>query len=195
MEKKYVLISMEDERVKHLSEVLGNKTCKKIIDFLADNKEASEKDLADVLNLPMNTVEYNLKKLIKAELIEKSRNFFWSKKGKRIEMYKLSNKSIIISPSSSRVSSKLKSILPVALIGGIGALAVKVFFYSQQTLDSASQAITKASETAVSLANPAPILSESVSSLLNQSSPSWVWFLAGTLFNLVLFTILNWRKL
>ena len=189
---------MEDERAKHLSEVLGNKTCKKIIDFLADNNEASETDLSDKLKLPINTIEYNLKKLIKAELIEKSRNFFWSKKGKRIEMYKLSNKSIIISPSSSRISSKLKSLLPVALIGGIGTLIVRAFFHSQQIVQD-SQTLVKSSETAletaVGSASSAPIFSENVISLLTQSSPPWVWFLAGALLILVLFTILNWRKL
>ena len=47
MEKKYLLVSMEDEKAKHLAGVLGNKTCKKIIDLLSETKELSEKDLSD----------------------------------------------------------------------------------------------------------------------------------------------------
>ena len=31
-ERKFLLVSLEDERAKHLADVLGNKTCNKIID-------------------------------------------------------------------------------------------------------------------------------------------------------------------
>ncbi|MFA4953369.1 MAG: helix-turn-helix domain-containing protein [Candidatus Pacearchaeota archaeon] len=188
-EKKYILISMEDERSKKLADILGNKTCKKIIDLLAEEKEASEKDIADKLNVPLNTIEYNLKKLIQAELIEKTKNFFWSKKGKKIPTYKLSNKSIIISPKS-RISSKLKSILPVALLSGLGAVLIKSFFYSQQIVREkavaglASEFSTQALQNTIFDGN-----------ILLLQSPAWVWFLAGTLFTLVIFTIINWRKL
>ena len=193
MEKKYILISMENERAKHLSEVLGNKTCKKIIDLLAEEKEASEKDIADKLNAPINTIEYNLKKLIQAELIEKSKSFFWSKKGKKIDMYKLSNKSIIISPGSSRISSKIKSILPVALLSGAGAVLVRAFFYSQQKIQETESILaSKSAEAAVSSTQ---ILVDNGNIFFSQLSPAWVWFLAGTLFTLVIFAIINWRKL
>ena len=190
MEKKYILISMEDERTKHLSEVLGNKTCKKIIDLLAEEKEASEKDIADKLKVPINTIEYNLKKLVQAELIEKSKTFFWSKKGKKIDMYHLSNKSIIISPSPSKVSSKIKSILPVALLSGLGAVLIKTFFYSPQIIQQKTDA-GLASEFATQ--TPQNVIPNGNILLLN--SPAWVWFLVGTLFTLVIFTIINWRKL
>ena len=56
------MISMDDDKAKAMAGVLGNKTCKKIIDCLAE-QETSEKDLADNLKLPISTVEYNLKKL------------------------------------------------------------------------------------------------------------------------------------
>ena len=42
MEKKYMLFSLEDTRIKSISEILGSKTSKKIIDFLSDVREASE---------------------------------------------------------------------------------------------------------------------------------------------------------
>jgi predicted transcriptional regulator len=83
MEKKYILLSLEDPKSKKLSEVLGNKTCKKIIDFLTETKEASEKDISDALNIPLSTTEYNLKKLVGADLVEKTKNFFGAKKEKK----------------------------------------------------------------------------------------------------------------
>ena len=82
-QNKYLLISLGDEKAKKLSEVLGNSTCNKILEFLADKSEVSEKDISTALKMPLNTVEYNLKKLLTAELIEKSQKFFWSTKGKK----------------------------------------------------------------------------------------------------------------
>jgi len=116
MDGKFILMGLEDSRAGHIAEVLKNKTCKKVLDFLADRKEASEQDIARGLDLPINTAEYNLKKLIKAGLVEKTKNFFWSVKGKKIPMYKLARKHIIISPSKKPSLSYLKSILPAILI-------------------------------------------------------------------------------
>jgi len=175
MEKKYILVSIDDERAKKISKVLGNNSCKKIIEFLSE-KEASEKDIADALKMPLNTTEYNLKKLIDAELIEKTKNFFWSKKGRKIDLYKLSNKSIIISPKT-KTMSKLKPILPVAIISFIGALLIKSFYSKPEFIDYATD------DFAV----------EQGAILFNL--PIWSWFLFGALFALIIFMILNWKKL
>jgi len=115
---KFILMGLDDENSKDVAGVLGNKTCKKILDFLADVKEASEKDISDELSMPINTVEYNLKKLVSSGLVEKTKNFFWSVKGKKIPMYKLARKHIIISNKKPNLNY-LKSILPVILIAGI----------------------------------------------------------------------------
>ncbi|MDO8467923.1 MAG: helix-turn-helix domain-containing protein [Nanoarchaeota archaeon] len=189
MEKKFILISLDDEKSKKLADILGNKTCKKIIDFLSDQKEASEKDIADALKMPLNTVEYNLKKLVNSDLIEKTKNFFWSSRGKKIPTYKISNKSIIISPSRSTYS-KLRSIIPVVLIAGVVAALIgfmtKSNELSQTSKDFAlqAQASTGANE----------IVSNS-NLLFSQPSPVWIWFFAGVVFTLILFVLLNWRKL
>jgi len=113
---KFILMGLNDERSSHVAEVLKNKTAKKILDFFGDIREASEKDISDKLNMPINTVEYNLKKLLKSGLVEKTKNFFWSVKGKKIPMYKLAKKHIIISPSKKPSLSYIKSLLPVFII-------------------------------------------------------------------------------
>ena len=210
MEKKFLLVSLDDAKAKDLADVLGNKTCKKVIDFLADSEkgEASEKDIADALGLPLNTVEYNLNKLIKTEIIEKSKTFFWSQKGKKIPTYKLSNKSIVISPkSSSRINSKLKAILPAAILSGLGAVAVKLFvdssvafksagdkvlFAAETTPDLAKQAVEGAADSAANSVITNPLTPSSLFAL--PSSPV-IWFFAGAMFAIIIFTILNWRKL
>ncbi len=188
MADKFLLIELGDERSKKISQVLGNKTCKKIINLLSETKEASEKDISDNLKIPMNTVEYNLKKLLEAGLIEKTKNFFWSKKGKKIDMYKISNKSIVISPKSKKISRELKSILPALVLSGVGALVIRQYFMFKEH-------VTKATDNVMFSATQAG--SEMVSKipegtlLTMQVSDFWLWFFGGAIFALLVISILK----
>jgi len=129
-EDKFILMGLNDERAGNIAEVLKNPTCKKILDFLGEVKEASEKDISSGLGIPINTAEYNLEKLVKSGLVEKAKNFFWSTKGKKILMYKLARKHIIISPSKQPSVHALKAILPVIIIV-MAALAIILFVFPQ----------------------------------------------------------------
>src|SRR3989344_8660257 len=104
---KHIIISLDDDSSKSLSEVLSNDTCKRILSFLADNEEVTESDIANKLKIPLNTVNYNMKKLLDSKLVDEAAHFFWSKKGKKIRVYRLSNKSILISPRSKSKINKL----------------------------------------------------------------------------------------
>ncbi|MAG50073.1 hypothetical protein CL621_00335 [archaeon] len=129
MDDKFVLVGLDDEKSKHIAEVLKNSTCKKILDFLADYGEASEQDISKNLEIPLNTAEYNLKKLIKAGLVEKAKNFFWSVKGKKIPTYKLAKKHIIISHKSSKPSlNVLRTLLPVLAVIAVAVILVAVMY-------------------------------------------------------------------
>ena len=210
-DEKFMLLSLEDPKIKSLSDVLGNKTCKKIIDYLAENEEASEKDLADSLNVPINTVDYNIKKLVESGLVQKRKNFFWSKKGKKIVMYELSNKSIVISTRKS-FSHKMKSLLPSFLLvasGSVLVYAYEKYMQAKRGLSvvassgaSSIESGLKASSDSVVYANNAALnVSREVGTnygselLYYPPSPLWVWFLAGGLLVMFIFAVLNWRKL
>lgn len=177
-----MLLSLQDERIKNVAGILGSKTSNRIIDFLSEKKEGSEKDIADNLNLPINTVEYNLKKMVAAELIEESKKFFWSPKGRKIKMYKLSNKSIIISPKSkaTRISSEIKQILPMALISGFFAIGVKAYIDNKN-------ALINFEEKTLAAASEVAFKTESVN-IIN-TGEYWIWFLVGAVFVTVLFVI------
>ncbi|MBI2044599.1 beta-propeller domain-containing protein [Candidatus Pacearchaeota archaeon] len=115
-DEKFIMMNLDDDRSKKVAEAISNPTCKKILNYLAENKDKSEEDIAKDLAMPINTVEYNLKKLLESGLIEKSKNFFWSKRGKKINLYKPANRHIIISPKSKRPNMDvLKTILPVII--------------------------------------------------------------------------------
>jgi DNA-binding transcriptional ArsR family regulator len=192
-EKKFILISIEDDLSRKIAGVLGSKTSKKIIDLLAENLQLSEKDISNRLNIPLNTVEYNLKKLVACEMIEKAKDFFWSRRGKKIVMYRLSNKSIIISPKTNKISSKIRTLLPVFLVSGIGAFLIKLFSKKTSLINDVEQSgallFSTKGASELALTPPTP------SFISLYSTQPWIWFLAGSLLITFLFAILNWKKL
>src|SRR3989344_1058718 len=113
MTKSSIMIDLDDPRTEKIAEVISNKTSKKILGVLAE-REMSETDISRALDLAMNTVNYNVKKLEEAGLIEKVKGFLWSEKGKRIHKYKVVDRRIVISPRSM-----IRGILPSVLITGI----------------------------------------------------------------------------
>jgi len=203
---KFLLVSLDDEKSKSVAEVLSSKTCKKIISFLTDRKEASQKDISDKLGIPMNTLDYNMKKLLDSGFVQKKKNFFWSKKGKKIAMYEVSNKSIVISPAK-KTSEKFKSLIPAFLIVGAGTFAAWAYEKIISTRNVVYDNVQKGSEAMLASAPAASNTasgsgavqttvsagSSSLSSMLTM--PVWGWFLLGGIIALVVVTIVNWRKL
>ena len=177
MNKKYLLLSIDDSRMKNIAEILGNKTSNKIMDFLSEIKEASEKDIADGLKIPLNTTGYNLKKMIQAGIVEETKNFFWSSKGKKIKMYKFANKSILISPKQKKISSEVKQILPIALLSGLAAAAIKFYFANKQTTTEDASVALYAMQKTADVGN----------NFISASQYYWLWFLSGTFFSIALF--------
>jgi predicted transcriptional regulator len=186
--ENYLLVSFDDKKSKSIAEVIGSKTCKKIISYLSEEKEASQKDLSDELKIPLNTIEYNIKKLLESGFIQKTKNFCWSKKGKKIIMYKLSKRSVIISHKKSNLN-KLKSILPAIILGFSATFAIAVYEKIKNTpkdlVARSPELIAKSFET-----------SQSISFLESSASfPIWAWFLLGFLIAIFIISVINWRKL
>ena len=112
---KFLMVSLQEDKVKHISQVLSNARCRKILDYLAE-KEASESELSEKLGIPISTIHYNIRQLVKSNLVV-AEEFHYSKKGKEVLHYKLANKYIIIAPKTTYgIKTKLKSIIPTALI-------------------------------------------------------------------------------
>jgi len=153
-----------------------------------------------------------LKKLVKAGIIEKKKEFFWSKKGKKIEMYKVANKLIVIAPKKSNVYSKLKGIVPVALISGI--LTLFIAWYTKARGFVTRDAVIKAGENVIAPAVEEEVsagssavssvsqkVAESVGNIIPETTqifsyPAiWLWFLLGSLIAILAFLIWHWKKL
>ena len=191
--KNFLLLSLEDTKIKKVSNVISNDSCRKILDYLA-NKEATESELAEKLQLPISTVHYNLQQLMETGLIS-AEEFHYSKKGKEISHYKLANKYIIIAPKSTfGIKEKLKSILPVALIaaGAAGTIQFLDNYFSSQAL-MPQELIAAKSMAADTVAEAAPAL---MSQAAEQTAPSLfqnvaLWFFIGALFALLVYFIIS----
>lgn len=128
---KFIMMNLDDKRSKKVAEAIGNPTCKKILDYLTYNSDKSEEDIAKALDMKINTLEYNLKKLLEAGLVEKAKNFFWSKKGKKIPLYKLAKKHIVISPKSTRPNlTPLKALIPAIISIAVVAILIALLMPS-----------------------------------------------------------------
>lgn len=195
MTDNYLMIDVNDPRSDKIAEAISNKTSKKILNLLAE-KEMSASDLAENLNVPLNTVGYNLDKLVDSGLIEEVKGFFWSVKGKKIKSYKLSNKKIVISPKSFT-----RGIVPTVVLVGLASLGIFMWEKSQAVLSkvapdySYSQAMGNevASTGAVKVADAA-VRAPMDYNVPLQISSGWAWFLLGALVALVIFLAINFKR-
>jgi len=177
MAEKYLLFNLEDEKSKKLGEVISNETCKKIVNSLAE-KEMSETEISQGLGIPLNTVEYNLKKLIEAGIIEKSKHW-WSVKGKKIETYKVVNKIILIAPKKT-MAGRFKTFLPVLIISAVFSLFIfwNNFIRTNSTFSENIDASKGLTDTATSGA--ANMVAGAANTVAQTSQPVfWMWFLTG----------------
>lgn len=207
-----IMIDLDDPRTEKIADVISNKTAKRILGMLAD-RELSESELAKELGIPLNTTEYNIRKLEEAGLIEKVKGFLWSVKGKRIHRYRVSNRKIVISPR--RI---IGGVIPSILISGAIALGIKIWVESKiavskmaQTAvdvgtkseemvggggaivsEAAEKSIGVVSERAGEAVGGGAQFIDSGSGVLAIAQNAWLWFLAGALFGLLIFLVWNY---
>lgn len=147
--ESFLLVSLKGKKAKKLANVISNETSRKILDFLADRKKATESEISKELSIPMSTVHYNLKHLVGAKLV-KADEFHYSEKGKEVNHYSLANKYIIIAPDSATpgLRERIRSIIPVTLIAILTAGAMQIFSKARMGFST-------------SLGDTAPIIAES----------------------------------
>lgn len=191
----FVLLSLEDSKSKELASAISSGAAKKILTYLGSKEESSATEISKELKMPLATVEYNLNLLLKAGLLE-SPEFKWSEKGKKVDIYKVAKKLIIISPKGTEgLASKLSSLLPAVLITAVGSIAI--YFYQKslavpelmmgtaESFDAAPALLMKSSEVVQ------PVVQEAAANPL-------VYFLLGAslaIFSMVLYSCYYyWRS-
>lgn len=194
MVKSSIMIDLDDPRSDKIAEAITNKTSKKVLTLLTEG-EMSGSEIAGKLSLPLNTIGYNLKKLTDAGLIETSKKVFWSSRGKKMNLYRISNRKIVISPKRL-----IRGILPTALLVGIVSWGLKIFVdgndITKQVGSMTNVAVDSGSffgELAVPTAERTvePSVSGGIFQIVSGASDSWAWFLIGGLTALFIFLMWN----
>ena len=168
------------------------------------------------MSIPLPTAHYNTQQLLKANIIE-IKDFLWSEKGKKIQLYQLSNKLIIIAPRGTQTSSfsdKLKEIIPAAIGGflvSIGIYAYQIFNQSMlKTTDHEFSGIIQKSipetvlesrmaDTALSAAsNTTAQMQQTIATGTLTGFPNLpnyaLWFLLGVIFTIILYTLVSYMR-
>ena len=200
MKNRSVLIDLDDPRMGALADVLANKSSKRILSLLAGD-ELSTSELALRLKMPLTTVDYNVKKLARAGLIEKTRSLM-SSKGKIVPVYRVSESRIVISPKSI-----LRGIVPAVFVTAAVAVGLKAWEMSYrakmllaesafQTGASSLEAVRSAGVVAVNGAsgNPGLNFSDKLYYFLASAPNSWALFFIGGLCALCFVLLWNWFK-
>lgn len=174
--EKFIMVSLEEKRAKELANVISNDTSRKILAFLSE-KEAAENDIARELKLPASTVYYNTQNLLKHNLIE-VKDFYWSEKGNKVNIYTVAKKLIVIAPKSMKIKTKLKSIIPVAILSLAASLTIHIYQnYYAKTTDLGGAKLMATQEAMI----------ESMPKAFNEATitvaPNYaLWFLIGSFF-------------
>lgn len=169
------MIDLDDPRTQKLADVISNATCKKMLSLLAE-RELSESELARQLNVPLNTINYNMKKLVAAGIVEPVRAL-WSAKGRAVKVYRVSRKSIIISPRTLT-----KGVLPAFFATLLVATGVKMWS------SGSSERALAASESVTSIA----LKAADTGTALASGSSAWLWLLIGAVLALGTLSLWNW---
>jgi len=196
MVEKILNINIDDENSAKIAEILGNKTCKRILGLIAEKEGLSETDISRELKIPANTVNYNIKKLINTGFIEATRDFFWSVKGKKIKTYKLANKKIIISTKKT-FKNMLATIFGVGILGFIIKLVSNV--YSTKAASASIDAAEKAGNLLANAPQTTGIAETSNTTLISTSTSvvssvsvlqnTLMWFMLGCVAGLVMYLV------
>ena len=197
MKNKFLLVNLDEDKTKKLAEVIASSTSRKILNYLAD-QEATESELAKKTSLPLSTVHYHLQKLQEGGLVTVE-EFHYSKKGREVNHYKLANKYIIIAPKETKgLKSKLKSILPIAIL--VAGISVIIEFVQRSAVSFGRAATLGAEKTFAAVpeaADEAAIMVDlpTVAPVASQTLPLWahigLWFFIGGLSAIILYLLIE----
>ena len=193
MEDKFVLVLLSDKKSKKIAEIISNETARKILDYLGEKNKISPIELSKKLNVPISTITYNLKLLSEHGLIVKE-DEVWSDKGRKVSLYSIAKKMILIVPKGFDWKNSLKKILPVFLLGTlatVGTWIYEKFYLVSRAVVTEDYAILADEEVTKE------ILLESTNDAisLTQNTNYWPYVLGVTLFiTLIILIIELWRN-
>lgn len=195
---KFVLLNLDDEHTKDVANAVSSKSGKKVLAYLENHEKVTESELSKELNIPMSTVNYTIDQLFKANLIENS-HYHFSSKGREVKHWRLANKLIIIAPKKTEgLYDKIKDLLGIFFLTGIGSLLYS--YFSTSSFETMNTSLIESSPI-----NAKSYASDQGAAMIAKSSyvPETIlyepnialWFFIGVCVALLLvFIVRIWRK-
>lgn len=103
-EEKLLILQLSEDSMK-VARLLSNETSIRVLKML-EKRSMSAGDLANELEIRLNTLKYNLDSLLEAGLI-RVRQVKWSRKGREIRVYEAVEKVIILLPGENDAKTSL----------------------------------------------------------------------------------------
>jgi len=191
-DEKYLLLNLEDEQSKKTAEAIANKSARKILDYLSSKEEAGAEEISKELQLPLSTIDYNLKNLKKAGLLE-AKHFQWSSRGKKIALYRVAKKFIVIAPKGLSWKEEIKKLLPFIGISAVLAGAIEYLTKPQPILLAAMQ---KSADTGLAQKGfaAAPSMTTQAEPIMQQNPHFGLWFFAISIAALLVYLLIKTTK-
>ncbi|MCX6710400.1 MAG: helix-turn-helix domain-containing protein [Candidatus Woesearchaeota archaeon] len=161
--KSFLLLSLNEVKLKKIADAIGSETAQKILDLIAEKGSVTETEISKALMIPLSTVHYNMKNLVESTLVA-ANEFHYSEKGKEVNHYSLANKYIIIAPkeAESGLRDRIKNLLFTAVTVLIVASSIPLFSilkgnFRRSSLNLMSAKTAAYSEAAADSSLPAPM--------------------------------------
>lgn len=212
-DEKFLVVPL-GKKSKVITQTVSNDTAMEIMELLADGP-MSTTGVAERLNIPLTTAQYNIEKLMEAGLVRIARTKY-SEKGREVKLYEAMNRAIIILPGKTGTGAIMDAlkryiiVLPIVLIMSFAVeYLVPLTQHSQSTDESFKSGGTYLMNSMPSpepsvVAAPAyaPMPTEAARSVMDQATQSitpivqhaGLWFFAGCLLVMLLLIVLEYAK-
>jgi predicted transcriptional regulator len=100
-----VILQPGDERAQKVAKAISSQTANDVIQVLR-KKAMTSTEIAGLMSIPITTATYHIENLLEAGILQVVQTK-WSKKGREVKVYGLTNQVLIIAPLKSDVRSLL----------------------------------------------------------------------------------------
>ncbi|HUV79711.1 MAG TPA: helix-turn-helix domain-containing protein [Candidatus Bathyarchaeia archaeon] len=198
-DEKLLILPLNDKNSKKISQVISSDTARNILEALASTPRSAS-EIAEKLDIPLTTVQYNLEKLYDAGLVKVERTKY-SRKMKTVKIYAPQRKFVVIAPGKADkkdVIAALKRYLTVIVFAVFGSAAIEVLMMKLKTpeWEEATRGIADQEAPAPMYA---PTLTPSPEKALDTGfgfdifAHPGLWFLFGALFVILVVFIIEYH--
>jgi PAS domain S-box-containing protein len=104
-----VFLEPGDEKTQDIIRAISHKTAGVVVQILSTEGPLSLADIADRLEISLNSAKYHIENLMKAGILEISRTRY-SVKGKKVKIYSLKNQVFLVSPTVTSADQLRKAV-------------------------------------------------------------------------------------